>query len=256
VSLDDLVRAAQRDRAPEGAKRRVAQALAARVAAGAAVTSPGERSTAVAPAKGGAASIPLGKAIGGALATGALGLVLGLGAGPTAPGRASRDLSASAGEITLAAAASFEAAAPVAAADDSTPRGPDGHSPVDPPNFPAPARASDKHAPPRAANSQSAQAAAPPGAGGSGSIAEETALLRDVQGALRDGDAARAARWLGELDARFPGGALAEERASARVLVLCAEGRAAEAREEADRFGARYPGSVHAARLRGSCAGP
>ena len=48
----------------------------------------------------------------------------------------------------------------------------------------------------------------------------------------------------------------AEERAAASVLALCAAGRAADARAQADRFARRSPRSPLLARIAGSCAGP
>jgi hypothetical protein len=88
------------------------------------------------------------------------------------------------------------------------------------------------------------------------SLAAELALLREVHGALREGDAARAERWLGEHATRFPGGVLREEREASRVLLLCARGRMAEARAEADRFLSGNPRSMQGDRVRGSCAFP
>jgi hypothetical protein len=53
---------------------------------------------------------------------------------------------------------------------------------------------------------------------------------------------------------RFPRGALAEEREAARVLALCAQGRASEARASASAFVASNPRSPFAAQVRRSCA--
>jgi hypothetical protein len=79
-------------------------------------------------------------------------------------------------------------------------------------------------------------------------------VLREAQRALRDGDAAGALRWLDDLDERHPGGVFDEERSAARVIALCAAGRAPEARAEASRFLGRYSDSVQVDRVRGSCA--
>jgi hypothetical protein len=80
------------------------------------------------------------------------------------------------------------------------------------------------------------------------------ALLREAQDAVRDGDPSAALDRLDDLGARFPEGQLREERMAARVLALCAAGRAPEARAEAERLLGEAPGSVHAGRVRASCA--
>ena len=85
-------------------------------------------------------------------------------------------------------------------------------------------------------------------------LAGELVLIQQAQRALArgDGDAALAA-----LDAHaraHPHGRLAEERQAARVLALCATGRADEARAAATRFLIRYPTSAQAARVGGACA--
>jgi hypothetical protein len=54
--------------------------------------------------------------------------------------------------------------------------------------------------------------------------------------------------------ARFPQGALTEERSAARVHALCAQGRGAEARAAASTFIASHPRSALAPAVRKSCA--
>jgi len=83
---------------------------------------------------------------------------------------------------------------------------------------------------------------------------EETKLLREAQTSLGAGDAAAALARLDELGTRHPDGLLREERLAARIVALCAAGRIAEARREAERFLAEAPLSIHAARVRASCA--
>ncbi|WP_437974916.1 hypothetical protein WMF11_43065 [Sorangium sp. So ce295] len=85
-------------------------------------------------------------------------------------------------------------------------------------------------------------------------LAAEMALLREAQDAVRDGDPSAALDRLDDLGARFPEGQLREERMAARVLALCAAGRAPEARAEAERLLGEAPSSVHAGRVRASCA--
>jgi hypothetical protein len=53
---------------------------------------------------------------------------------------------------------------------------------------------------------------------------------------------------------RFPRGALSEEREAAKVMALCAEGRASDARASASAFVAANPRSPFAAQVRRSCA--
>jgi hypothetical protein len=86
------------------------------------------------------------------------------------------------------------------------------------------------------------------------SLALESEGLLAVQRALAKGDALPALALLEEQDARFQGGALAEERAVARVLGLCAAGRPQQARAASERFLSTYPHSPHAQRLQNSCA--
>lgn len=190
--------------------------------------------------------VSLGKAAAAALLTGVLGFVAGLAV--------SRDTVPAPSLAVMTATASAPAAEPSAPSAPSAPTSlevapetPSADLPA--PSLPATARPSALPSP-RATGS--ARAATPFNDGGS--LAAELALLREVRGALRDGDAARAERWIDEHAARYPSGALREERDAARVLVLCSRGRKAEARAEADRFLAANPRSLQADRVRGSCA--
>lgn len=85
-------------------------------------------------------------------------------------------------------------------------------------------------------------------------IAEEASLLRTAHSALATGDGTSVMRALDEHARRFPRGALAEERDAARVLALCAQGRAPEARASASAFVSSNPRSPFAAQVRRSCA--
>lgn len=86
------------------------------------------------------------------------------------------------------------------------------------------------------------------------SIGEETALLREAQRSLKQGDGARALAVLDDLAARHPAGVLREERLAARVFALCAAGQTDAARAAGQRFLAEMPASVQAERVRASCA--
>ena len=86
------------------------------------------------------------------------------------------------------------------------------------------------------------------------SLQVELDLLREVQAALRRGAGQEA---LAKLDAHRTGDRqfLAERRA-ARILALCAVGRAEEARAEAARFFQEHPRSVQREAILESCANP
>jgi hypothetical protein len=85
------------------------------------------------------------------------------------------------------------------------------------------------------------------------SIDDEIALVRDARAALRSGDASQALALLDDHDRRFPGGALSEDCAAARIYALCALGRTDQARALASRFLSEHPLSPHAASVRNSC---
>jgi hypothetical protein len=87
------------------------------------------------------------------------------------------------------------------------------------------------------------------------SLLGEVALLRDARAALAAGAAARALRVLDAHAAKYPHGALLQERLSTRILALCAMGRIAEARSAAAAFERAFPSSPHRERIRASCGG-
>jgi len=93
-----------------------------------------------------------------------------------------------------------------------------------------------------------------PTAAVSADIAEELALIRAAQDALRGGSGHRALARLDEHARRFPNGALAEERDTARVLALSQLGRATDACVEAAHFVEAHPLSPHASTVREACA--
>ncbi|HVY30128.1 MAG TPA: hypothetical protein VHB79_26405 [Polyangiaceae bacterium] len=84
-------------------------------------------------------------------------------------------------------------------------------------------------------------------------LQDEAALLAEVQGALRSGQAAAALSKLESYDRRFPGGMLRAEADAARVFALCAAGKVDRARSAADRFALRYPSSPALARVQAAC---
>ena len=84
-------------------------------------------------------------------------------------------------------------------------------------------------------------------------LEQEAALLAEVQGALRSGQAALALAKLEIYDRRFAAGVLRAEADAARVFALCGAGRVERARASAARFVQRYPSSPAAARVQGAC---
>jgi hypothetical protein len=86
------------------------------------------------------------------------------------------------------------------------------------------------------------------------SLLEETQLLASAQRALSAGAAAKALLLIDQHRARFPHGALAQERDAARVLALCALGRRADAQRERHAFLRSWPDSPLSARVRAGCS--
>jgi hypothetical protein len=84
-------------------------------------------------------------------------------------------------------------------------------------------------------------------------LQDEAALLAEVQGALRNGQAAAALGKLESYDRRFPSGMLRSEADAARVFALCGAGRAEKARAAAARFVQRYPNAPATARVQSAC---
>ncbi|WP_437310183.1 hypothetical protein [Sorangium sp. So ce388] len=280
-----LLQAAREDRLAPSDKARLRAALAVKLAAAAPAppgeappAPPGEAPPAPAPpppagAGAGGGALP-GKAAGGLLSGKALaaGALIGAVAfaGGFFTGRASIEAPPTAGAAPPAKVvvapppapatppgagpepASAAPPEPAGAAPQAALSAPPGPSrppePTSPDVPPAPADAVA-----RAPTAPAARARGGPSAGPS-TLAAELALLREAQDAVRDGDPAAALARLDELGARFPEGQLREERMAARVLALCAAGRAREARAEAERLLGDAPGSVHIERIRASCA--
>jgi hypothetical protein len=83
----------------------------------------------------------------------------------------------------------------------------------------------------------------------------ETAALRNAQRAIRSGEPERALALIREQDATYRGGALAQERAAARIFALCDLRRTEEARAEIRRFARQWPRSPLLSRIQsGACA--
>ncbi|MET0594650.1 MAG: hypothetical protein ABW133_18260 [Polyangiaceae bacterium] len=83
----------------------------------------------------------------------------------------------------------------------------------------------------------------------------EAHLIEQADADLRRGDANAALGRLSEHAAKYPSGALREEREGMRVVALCRAGRVAEGNAAAERFLARSPRSALASRIRAACGG-
>jgi hypothetical protein len=121
------------------------------------------------------------------------------------------------------------------------------------PLAPRPAPASEAR-PPGEARPNQALAPAPAPVEVASSLLEETRLLASAQRALSAGAAAKALLLIDQHRARFPQGALAQERDAARVLALCALGRRADAQRERHAFLHTWPDSPLSARVRAGCS--
>jgi len=137
-------------------------------------------------------------------------------------------------------------------APSPSPPPPPSPSPSPSPPPPPPPSPSPSPSPPRRPSPPPASASAPT----ADSIRAERALLAAANAALRDGDPAAALATLATHASRFPHGVLVEERNATRVLALCAAGRTADAEAARTDFLARWPRSVHAARVRTACVDP
>ncbi len=84
-------------------------------------------------------------------------------------------------------------------------------------------------------------------------VAGEIALLNEAQRALASGQADRALQILDRHAREFPRGSLAEERAAARIIALCALGRVTAARAETAAFVRQSPESPLVERVRAAC---
>jgi outer membrane protein assembly factor BamD (BamD/ComL family) len=77
--------------------------------------------------------------------------------------------------------------------------------------------------------------------------------LEDADAELRAGNPTLALARLSEHAAKYPTGALSEEREGIRAIALCRAGRAAEGRAAADRFLSSTRKASLAARVRTAC---
>lgn len=85
------------------------------------------------------------------------------------------------------------------------------------------------------------------------SLGNEMRILREAHAASKNGDPSRALTLLDEHARTYPRGVLREERLALTALVLCSQGRQADARRAAEELAHANPRSSHLERLRGSC---
>lgn len=101
------------------------------------------------------------------------------------------------------------------------------------------------------ANDRATAADAPtPAVADSSVLVEESAALVDARRKARSGDNQGALQTLADMDHRFGGGHLSQERTALKVEALAATGQTARAAALADAFLASYPNSPNAARVR------
>ena len=149
--------------------------------------------------------------------------------------------------------------APSAASAASTPAARTTNQPAPPSSPPsATVKRSQPQAPARGNRSRSTLAAravtAKIGVSAPGpDVAGEIALLNQAQRALASGQANTALQLLDRHAREFPRGSLAEERAAARIIALCALGRVTAARAETAEFVRQSPESPLVERVRAAC---
>ncbi len=88
---------------------------------------------------------------------------------------------------------------------------------------------------------------------GPSSLAQETALLREIQAAQASGQHGRVLALTKDHAERFPRGTFAGERSLARVRALCRLGRAEDARKASDRFVRKHPKSHLVKQFESAC---
>lgn len=82
-----------------------------------------------------------------------------------------------------------------------------------------------------------------------GSVADELILIERARKSLESGKAKSALKTLSEHRRAFPKGSFVEEATALKASALCKAGRTDDANKLATKFDARWPRSVHAARV-------
>ncbi len=161
---------------------------------------------------------------------------------------------------TDATAASLLQAQPDDGDAPRSPSAPNDAGPTDEPARSLAARGTSASDPPRPGPAEprpdsSARHSSPPPPEPGNDLSEQNAMLLRASAQLRRDRAAEAFATTSEHARRFPDSPLADLRCVLRVEALCAMGRHALARTEADALLARTPASPVAKRIKKSCAG-
>ncbi len=279
-AVRDVLRSDRGMDPPDGAEDAVWLGLAAKIAAGAAVTaaSVGTAKTAAAAtttvatstaatgttvtavASGGLLKSILIGAFGGVIAVTGYSAI----APPSAPERAPDAAIVPAPPVKDLSNSPGSKGVPRSGADDVAPSK-DAPSVVPPSATDAPPSSAVQPSPTAASTASSAPTDAPPasteasgaaGAPAPGSPEERASRLRDesdmlnqARAALRGGDTAGTMRLLEQARQKFPGGVLGQEREALAIEALAKSGARAEASSRAAAFIQAHPNSPHAARL-------
>lgn len=195
--------------------------------------SPAASATAADGAGAGVAGTALGKGVFLMLGVTALGIA-GYAAWPTRPKHAPRS------EAPAVAMASAKLPPAVAMASDEPP--PLALAPAEPPPRQMPATAGLSERSPSAPSAQDPHATS--------ALREESLVLLEARAALRAGNPGSALELLNRARARFPRGALVQEREALTIEALSRSGQPQVAAQRAEAFLRQFPRSPHAADVR------
>jgi hypothetical protein len=85
------------------------------------------------------------------------------------------------------------------------------------------------------------------------SLAEEVSLMQALSSALKAGDSSKVLALVAEHERDFSDGQFIEERRAAKARALCQSGKLAAGKQEAQRFGSRWPDSIHLTSVNQDC---
>jgi outer membrane biosynthesis protein TonB len=84
-------------------------------------------------------------------------------------------------------------------------------------------------------------------------LADEVALMQALSTALKAGDPSKVLTLVAEHERDFADGQFIEERRAAKARALCQSGKLAAGKQEAQRFGSRWPDSIHLTSVNKDC---
>jgi outer membrane biosynthesis protein TonB len=84
-------------------------------------------------------------------------------------------------------------------------------------------------------------------------LADEVALMQALSTALKAGDPSKVLVLVAEHERDFADGQFIEERRAAKARALCQSGKLAAGKQEAQRFGSRWPDSIHLTSVNQDC---